>query len=868
MVDLGRPPGWPQKIYIGGQIWDVDEAIAAGMLELPEGESQGVGTDIFDEPVQKQYVPQTLARTPEAQKILDLLVPQDPEGVERGGFLPFRTRPEGAPQDWLSRVMRQSNPFTAALPPQLEWALPEFLRDTIRGAVSGWDQMGIAGRSAVGLPTPEGPVGLPLDLTMAMLDLMGGGPSRGADNALGMFVGTRGIRMAPNTPETLQRRRNLGEAMTMEGRNYNRDDIWQKARWGRDPLGNWFTELTDPSAYTLSPNYPRLSDNSDTLHLPLYNTDVKPLTPYRVPVSDLFQYPDLYQMYPDMRNYTARGMTLGGSLQGMAAGINPEKKLLFMGPGSPERVRSSGAHELQHIVADQEGWPGGSSVRAYLPEGFQSDYGLAQQIYKIYSDELRALGLNTVTLQRALTRQGQGRPLMRHQQQQLDTARQSPAWPHWLDALKDKMALDAQMREATDKYYTGVGEAQARNTQYRLENPEAYNYTPWETLQQMKHPVNERDLHLDELTYDVRANMNAPRQIDTPEFMEWFGDSKIVDADGEPLVVYHGTPAGDITEFSPRGGEVWFTSNPDRASTYAEWGQGDGAAVYPVYLSLNNPAPKSVVDRMLSGNQMKEMGYDGYIEKVGPPGNEETYYVVFEPTQIKSAIGNSGAFDPSNPSILSANPRTNAPAAIHAGDIPDWFDNWSELPDDVAWAFTRLGDAQRGAPEHAMLRVHRALGGGVLNPVVEHVGDLTHRMTHNIGYNQTHPDIILEKTEKALHYLDHPYGFEREMDQNIASNYRYQAERGRNISEDMFRQDLDNALSRYADEHSKLKVYNRPQWLAREAAVALGRKDWDRARELLHELDFMARREDWEDQARLYSQDENGNLLEYPWSEE
>lgn len=29
--------------------------------------------------------------------------------------------------------------------------------------------------------------------------------------------------------------------------------------------------------------------------------------------------------------------------------------------------------------------------------------------------------------------------------------------------------------------------------------------------------------------------------INTPEFKNWFKDSKIVDADGNPLVLYHGT---------------------------------------------------------------------------------------------------------------------------------------------------------------------------------------------------------------------------------------------------------------------------------------------------------------------------------------
>ena len=30
-------------------------------------------------------------------------------------------------------------------------------------------------------------------------------------------------------------------------------------------------------------------------------------------------------------------------------------------------------------------------------------------------------------------------------------------------------------------------------------------------------------------------------QVDTPEFKNWFGDSKVVDENGNPIVVYHGS---------------------------------------------------------------------------------------------------------------------------------------------------------------------------------------------------------------------------------------------------------------------------------------------------------------------------------------
>ena len=61
---------------------------------------------------------------------------------------------------------------------------------------------------------------------------------------------------------------------------------------------------------------------------------------------------------------------------------------------------------------------------------------------------------------------------------------------------------------------------------------------------------------------------------DTPEFKRFFGDSKIVDADGNPKVMYHGT-AQDITTFKPKqAGAIFLTDSPQFADEYAETAAG------------------------------------------------------------------------------------------------------------------------------------------------------------------------------------------------------------------------------------------------------------------------------------------------------
>jgi len=186
-------------------------------------------------------------------------------------------------------------------------------------------------------------------------------------------------------------------------------------------------------------------------------------------------------------------------------------------------------------------------------------------------------------------------------------------------------------------------------------------------------------------------------QVGTPAFQRWFGNSRVVDAAGEPLVVYHGT-CGDFSVFDPERadttagtgvpfGTFFFTSRPEVADTYARDMRRRyclGGNIMPVYLSLQDPLIVDLTkwahvpswnripyrNREWTINTLTEhalrRGYDGLIVKgvwdtgLGKPrkgrGVGDTY-VAFAPEQIKSAIGNRGTFDPDDADITRNNPR-------------------------------------------------------------------------------------------------------------------------------------------------------------------------------------------------------------------
>ncbi len=150
----------------------------------------------------------------------------------------------------------------------------------------------------------------------------------------------------------------------------------------------------------------------------------------------------------------------------------------------------------------------------------------------------------------------------------------------------------------------------------------------------------------------------------------------------------------------------------------------------------------------------------------------------------------------------------------------------SQLPPQVAKAFMAVADQQRGAPEHVMLKVQRVMGGGVLSVMVEHIGDLTHRMTEHADAGFWLEDIIQEKVKRGIMYLSSPYGFEKEMLENMRAN-----------NTDV--EKLDALLLQYANEHENLPVYNAAQFHGREAAIALGYKDWDKSLRHLQTLQMM-----------------------------
>ena len=229
--------------------------------------------------------------------------------------------------------------------------------------------------------------------------------------------------------------------------------------------------------------------------------------------------------------------------------------------------------------------------------------------------------------------------------------------------------------------------------------------------------------------------------VRTQAFKDWFGDwendpeaaSKVVDENGEPKVVYHGT-LESFTSFlegglsSRSGGAIWFTDSRKTAEVY-----GYGGNVMAVFIKALNPRvinAKGKTHREVKSGQRQGTGdiasglhwsrkkYDSlmflnikdYVSFWGEDIPAATSIAVFEPAQIKSATDNRGTFDPAAPDItfsaLTASQRREAVQkelaliAVKDEQIATLASDWERMLQNLnkvsrAGESVRLGDGAR-----------------------------------------------------------------------------------------------------------------------------------------------------------------------------
>ena len=519
-----------------------------------------------------------------------------------------------------------------------------------------------------------------------------------------------GLDLSTQQGNAIKRLEDLSVAKRMAEAGKEAETIKLATGWEKGADGKWRTETDDN--WQFSPEFLRLE-------------------PYEsLPIDRCIQEgTELFSAYPDLREFNVRLSTSLEMQQSKGWFDRDEHEFVLLQDGIPA-MKKTLIHEIQHYIQEQEGFaPGGNLYTAsrLAATGNYSSTELADA-YRKFHDNVKLLpGDLYENIGRVLHEDsfrnfrdvlgeelgelwGSGETAIDFMRNAYDSSNRE-TFLQIYEAELEK--AEKGHPDAFSLYRRLAGEVEARNAERRsgLSLEERLR-----TLLANTEDVSEQDkIYLEKNTADLPLS----REEDSAAFQRWFADSKVVDAEGKPLVVYHGSP-NDFTVFSYRfnnsngqaeGRGFYFTDN----RSYAEGYQSDGGKLFEVYLSLQNPLnPKEltitkpelrkiinaidpdgdgisnyaedsrgypgsawrnraldsavnaiydssendadIIGELYSsfggGTVLEEVrrisGYDGFMTR---NENGDTVYIVFSPTQIKSATENVGTFDPENPDI-------------------------------------------------------------------------------------------------------------------------------------------------------------------------------------------------------------------------
>ena len=218
-----------------------------------------------------------------------------------------------------------------------------------------------------------------------------------------------------------------------------------------------------------------------------------------------------------------------------------------------------------------------------------------------------------------------------------------------------------------------------------------------------------------------KLNEEQYKLVRTPAFKKWFGDwendpenaSKVVDENGEPLVVYHGT-ASDFNIFKiGRTGGIFLTNNKNSAERFSSGDlkrTGSNPKTLNCFINIkkyydkntndeilvdnyyqdyfeNRPFIKKQSQKNILKNKFKQYFWDlvsfgivneeplNFLIKKGYDGiiidsdNNSNSYILFESNQIKLADGTNTTFDSNNSDIRFDNGGETSISNIFWGKV-------------------------------------------------------------------------------------------------------------------------------------------------------------------------------------------------------
>lgn len=304
-----------------------------------------------------------------------------------------------------------------------------------------------------------------------------------ADAALEMFPPTTllpslGIFAGPLAVKPL---RGMDDAMKALDRGEDASEVWRRTGWGRNAAGQPIWEIDDSMARVdpdrMLPSGRSVSDELSALGASsMHNHQHQ-----SIPLKDFIDHPEMMRQYPDIMNeYRVK---LSHEIPKDAAAVDTSGKMLHLSPKNTDLsdpyVRSMTLHEMDHMVATQEGFPRGGGRGTDRPfDGMiypEDYYDAHNDWYNYFFGDVKPrlddeYGEELVGA--ALERHAKGRP---YDLDRMIEQRLSPDMLEEyrrLDRFRHRFSVDGVSRgpnEPWEFYMRGAGETQARNVQTRMD---------------------------------------------------------------------------------------------------------------------------------------------------------------------------------------------------------------------------------------------------------------------------------------------------------------------------------------------------------------------------------------------------------------
>lgn len=346
-------------------------------------------------------------------------------------------------------------------------------------------------------------------------------------------------------------------------------------------------------------------------------------------LSDFVRHDELYQNYPQLRR---AGLRFADLPDGTSGSYNPGANVITLDNSLRSSPEDTLVHEIQHAIQTAEGFAGGSSPSywrtpreaAIRPEYRERIREARARLREVENKFRQEWPNDTINLEnagayyawdelywKAQSEDEQQRYLDR--MNVIEEAAREGGWEELLDEYYSARAerdaaisagLDARYTPY-DAYFNTAGEIEARDVTARRQ------LTPEQRRQTMPNTGDENTVFADNFGNSFSAEEAEP--VDSQAFKDWFGDwtsdradhSQVVDGQGRPLIVYHGTGTS-IEEFLPEftgqgndqyGSGFYFTTDRETAEGYttrtlnnqSKPGGMDNPNVIPAYLNIRNP---------------------------------------------------------------------------------------------------------------------------------------------------------------------------------------------------------------------------------------------------------------------------------------